>query len=243
MPILIAQLDCPIASEVESFIASARRLRSAAAYHLYNPGGGLHPLALGSLLQEELKKEVYLHIHPADRNRAALFSDLLTANVLGLQKVVLSAGQHPVKTYLKEAKPVYDLDLLQLLRMALRAKAGFDPADGPLEEGLSLQIGVQAKVDAPLELLRLKQMVDMGAEYVFLKWPSQLMALSQLHQEIARPIYLSLDLERIEKGEREWGEVMEAGISGLNLRIPAGQEDKGEEVLRWFSRYPWSASS
>jgi len=199
-------------------------------------------LALGSLLQGELKKEVYLHFHPADCNRAALFSDLLTANVLGLQKVVLSAGQHPSKTYLKEAKPVYDLDLLQFLRMALRAKAGFDPANGALEEGLTLQIGVQAKVESPLELLRLKQMVDMGAEYVFLKWPSKHLPLSQLQKEVARPIYLSLGLDKLEKREREWREVMDSGISGINIRIPAGQEAKGEEALKWFSRYPWSES-
>lgn len=242
MTSLIAQLDCPIATEVESFLASAKTLKSAGAYHLYNPGGGLHSLALGSLLQEELKKEVYLHLHPADRNRAALFSDLITAEVLGLGKVVLSAGQHPAKTYLKEAKPVYDLDLLQFLRMALRAKAGFDPANGALEEGLSLQIGVLAKVDSPLELFRLKQMADMGAEYVFLKWPSKLLPLSQLQREIARPICLSLELDKIEKNEGEWGELMQSGIMGINIRIPAGQEARGEEALKWFSRYPWSES-
>jgi 5,10-methylenetetrahydrofolate reductase len=234
---LIAQLDCPVATEVEAFLAAAKKLKSAGALHLYNAGGGLHPLALGSLLEEELSKEIYVHFHPGDRNRAALFSDLLTANVLGLEKIVLSSGQHPTKTRFKEAKPVYDLDLLQFLRMALRAKAGFDPADGLLEEGLSLQIGVLAKVDSPLELLRLKQMADMGADYIFLKWPSKLLPLSQLQREIGKPIYLSLDLERVKKEEKEWREVRRSGIAGINLLVPAGQEAKGEEALKWFSRY------
>jgi 5,10-methylenetetrahydrofolate reductase len=237
MRTLIAQLNCPVATEVESFLSAARRLKSASAFQVYNAGGGLHPLALGSLLQEETGKEIYLHLHPADRNRAALFSDLLTANVMGLEKVVLSAGQHPIKTRFKEAKPVYDLDLLQFLRLALRAKAGFDPGDNPLEEGLSLQIGVLAKVDSPLELLRLKQMVDMGADYVFLKWPSSLLPLRELQSQVGKPIYLSLELEKMKKEEKDWDPIKESGVAGINLLIPEGQETKGEEAFKCLSRY------
>jgi len=239
MRLLIAQLECPITTDIETFLAAAKGLVSAGGFHLYNPGGGLSPLALGSFLQEELGKEIYLHFHPADRNRAALFSDLITASALGLEKVVLSSGQHPVKTRFPQAKPVYDLDLLQLLQMAHRVRAGFDPAGESefIEGGVSLQIGVSAKVDSPLELLRLKQMVDMGADYVFLKWPSQLLDLSRL-PEIGKPIYLSLGLEELEKKEEgDWRKVKDSPVAGINLRIPVGQEAKGEEVLRWHSRY------
>jgi hypothetical protein len=236
MRLLIAQLECPsTTTDVEAFLASARRLESAGGFHLHNPGGGLNTLALGSLLQEELQKEIYLHFHPADRNRAALFSDLITASALGLEKVVLSSGLHPVKTRFPEAKPVYDLDLLQLLRMADQVRTGVDPAGNSIEGGAPLQIGVLAKVDSPLELLRLKQMVDVGADYLFLKWPSKLLGLSQL-EGIGKPIYLSVGLE-LERGEGDWRKAKECPIAGINLQIPAGQEEKGEDVLRWYSRY------
>jgi hypothetical protein len=240
---LIAQLDCPITGDVETFLAAAKRLKSAGAFHLYDPGGGLSPLALGSLLQEELGKEIYLHLHPADRNRAALFSELITANAVGLEKIVLGAGQHPAKTLLKEAKPVFDLDLLQLLRMALYTKSGFDPAGRSMKGEVFLQIGVLAKVDSPLELFRLRQMVDMGADYVFLKWPSKLLILAQLPKEIGKPTYLSLALEEA-RGFREedWGELKASAVAGINLRIPGGKEDEGEEVLRWYFHYLSSES-
>ena len=236
MRLLIAQLECPITTDVETFLDAAKSLTSAGGFHLYNPAGGLNLLALGSLLQEELGKEIYLHFHPADRNRAALFSDLLTASALRLEKIVLSSGQHPVKSRFPQAKPVYDLDLLQLLQMAHRVRAGFDPAGESIEGGVPLQIGVSAKADSPLELLRLKQMVELGADYVFLRWPSKLLGLSQL-QEIGKPIYLSLGLEELEKEEGDWRKVKDLPIAGINLCIPAGQETKGEKVLKWCSRY------
>jgi hypothetical protein len=241
MRLLIAQLECPITTDVEAFLAAAKGLTSAGGFHLYNPGGGLSPLALGSLLQEELGKEIYLHFHPADRNRAALFSDLITASALRLDKVVLGSGQHPAKTRFPQAKPVYDLDLLQLLQMTQRVRAGFDPAGGSLEGGVPLQIGVSAQADSPVELLRLKQMIELGADYVLLRWPSKLLGLSQL-QEMGRPIYLSLGLEELGKEGEDWRKVKDPPIAGINLRIPAGQETKGEEVLKWCSRYLSSES-
>lgn len=237
MVVLIAQLECPLATEVESFLARTRRLRSATGFHLYNNGGGLHPVALGSLLQQELEKEVYLHLQPADRNRAALFSDLLTAYVTGLDKVVLGSGEHPIKTRFPEAKPVYDLDLLQLLRMTIKAREGFDPADRPLGEALALQVGVQVRVDSPLEFLRLRQMVEWGVDFVFLKWPSRFLDLFQLQIQIERPIYLSVELKQVRREEGDWQRIRDSGLAGINLVVPAGEEDRAEETFRWFSRY------
>jgi hypothetical protein len=235
---LIAQLDCPVTADIDSFLATAQQLSSAEAFHLFNPGGGLHPLALGSLLQQELGKEIYLHLHPGDRNRAALFSDLITANALSLEKVILSVGPHPSKTSYPEAKPVFDIDLLQFLRMALRAREGFDPAGRPIEGGpLVLQIGAQAKVDSPLELFRVKQMADMGADFLLLKWPSSLLSLSQVSKEIRKPIFLSLELDHPREGKGGWQETKGGGIAGINLRVPPGQAEKGEEVLKWYSHY------
>jgi hypothetical protein len=120
--------------------------------------------------------------------------------------------------------------------MAHRVRAGFDPAGKSIEGNVPLQIGVSAKVDSPLELLRLKQMVELGADYVFLRWPSKLLRLFQL-QEIGKPIYLSLGMEELEKEEGDWRKVKDLPIAGINLCIPAGQETKGEKVLKWCSRY------
>jgi methylenetetrahydrofolate reductase (NADPH) len=53
-----------------------------------------------------------------DRNRIALQSDLLSAAVLGIPNVLLLTGDHPVHGDHPEAKPVFDLDGVQLVRTA-----------------------------------------------------------------------------------------------------------------------------
>ena len=68
-----------------------------------------------------------------DRNRLALQSDLLAASSLGIQNVLavsgdyLSWGDHP------QAKPVYDLDSVQLLKTLNGLNRGQDFSGNPLE--------------------------------------------------------------------------------------------------------------
>jgi methylenetetrahydrofolate reductase (NADPH) len=69
-----------------------------------------------------------------DSNRIALQSDLLTAYSLGIDNVLLLTGDHIQLGDHKEAKPVFDLDSVQLIRMAAGLRNGRDIAgnDGPV---------------------------------------------------------------------------------------------------------------
>jgi 5,10-methylenetetrahydrofolate reductase len=53
-----------------------------------------------------------------DRNRIALQSDLLSASAMGIPNVLLMTGDHPRFGDHAEAKPVFDLDSIALLRAA-----------------------------------------------------------------------------------------------------------------------------
>ena len=53
-----------------------------------------------------------------DRNRIALQSELLSASALGVPNVVIMTGDHPRHGDHADAKPVFDLDSTQLLRVA-----------------------------------------------------------------------------------------------------------------------------
>lgn len=53
-----------------------------------------------------------------DRNRIALQSELLSASALGVPNVVVMTGDHPRHGDHADAKPVFDLDSTQLLRVA-----------------------------------------------------------------------------------------------------------------------------
>ncbi len=61
-----------------------------------------------------------------DRNRLALQSDLLNAYVLGIRNVLAITGDHVVKGDHRDAKPVYDLDSVQLLKAATILESGSD---------------------------------------------------------------------------------------------------------------------
>ena len=104
-----------------------------------------------------------------DRNRLALQADLLGASALGIRNVCLmtgddvSTGDHP------EAKPIYDLDSIHLLRMArIMRDEGTYLSGRALSEPPNFLIGaVENPFAPPLEFrpMRLGKKIEAGAEF------------------------------------------------------------------------------
>ncbi|MEJ2040721.1 MAG: methylenetetrahydrofolate reductase, partial [Desulfosarcinaceae bacterium] len=91
-----------------------------------------------------------------DRNRIALQSDLLTAYSLGIDNVLLLTGDHIQLGDHKEAKPVFDLDSVQLIKMARGLKNGVDIAGHAIENPPDMALG--AVVNPNFEPLALQLM-------------------------------------------------------------------------------------
>ena len=85
----------------------------------------LGSLATSHLLIEKGLEPVY-QMTCRDRNRLALQSDLLSAYALGVENVLAITGDLPVLGDHPEAKPVYDLDSVQLLWVIQRLNEGYD---------------------------------------------------------------------------------------------------------------------
>ncbi len=103
-----------------------------------------------------------------DRNRLALQSDLLSAAVLGIENVLLLTGDHPVLGDHPEAKPVYDLDSVQLLDCAKGLINGVDLCGNKLTGSPKLFLGavVNPGVETiDLELLKMEKKVKAGAQF------------------------------------------------------------------------------
>jgi 5,10-methylenetetrahydrofolate reductase len=113
-----------------------------------------------------------------DRNRLAIQSDLLSAHALGIRNVLaltgdhLSAGDHP------EAKPVFDIESAQLLKVIDRLNNGRDCstqyAGKKLEDGTELkgntdffQGAVVTPEANPLEpqLMKFEKKIEAGAKF------------------------------------------------------------------------------
>ena len=69
----------------------------------------------GSLAALSAGLEPVMQMTCRDRNRIALQSDLLGASALGIRNVLVMTGDHPKFGDHPEAKPVFDLDSVQLL--------------------------------------------------------------------------------------------------------------------------------
>jgi methylenetetrahydrofolate reductase (NADPH) len=81
-----------------------------------NPSAHIQLSSLaGSVLTAAAGVEPVMQLTCRDRNRIALQSDLVAAATLGIPNVLLLTGDHPRFGNDPDAKPVYDLDSVQLI--------------------------------------------------------------------------------------------------------------------------------
>lgn len=130
-------------------------------------------MRLGSMAMCHLLKdrghEPVLQMVCRDRNRLALQSDLLSAWVLGIENVLCLTGDYPTLGDHPGAKPVYDLDSVQLLAAARGLNEGRDMAGNELDGKPDFCLGaVVTPGGNPVEmqLLKLRKKVDAGAEFI-----------------------------------------------------------------------------
>jgi len=124
-------------------------------------------LAMCRLLREQGCEPV-LQVTCRDRNRLSLQSELLSAAVLGIENVLCLTGDHIVLGDHPEARPVFDLDSVQLLKAVDDLNSGRDMAGHQLDGTPSLFPGavVTPEFD-PLEpqLIKMKKKIDAGAQF------------------------------------------------------------------------------
>jgi len=116
----------------------------------------------------ELGLEPVFQLTCRDRNRLALQSDLLSAWALGIENVLCLTGDHPVLGDHTEAKPVYDLDSVQLLKAASTLNQGHDMSGHELESSPSFFLGaVVTPAAEPLEpqIIKMKKKIEAGASF------------------------------------------------------------------------------
>ncbi len=103
-----------------------------------------------------------------DRNRLALQSDLLSAWTMGIENVLCLTGDHPILGDHSEAKPVYDLDSVQLIKAASTLNQGNDLAGHELESKPNFFLGAVVTPAAdPVEpqIIKMKKKIEAGASF------------------------------------------------------------------------------
>ena len=116
--VVTAEIGPPRGVDPGAVAAAAQRLRGwvDAANVTDNQGAHVRLSSLaGSVLAARSGVEPVMQLTCRDRNRIALQSDLISAATLGVPNVLLLSGDHPRFGHDPEAKPVYDLDCVQLM--------------------------------------------------------------------------------------------------------------------------------
>ena len=112
--------------------------------------------------------EPILQMTCRDRNRIGLQSDLLGANILGVKNVLCMTGDHVLAGDHKQAKPVYDVESVQLLKIVDSLNNGKDMAGNDLKGSTDFFQGAVVTPEAnPLEpqLIKFEKKVKAGAKF------------------------------------------------------------------------------
>jgi methylenetetrahydrofolate reductase (NADPH) len=122
----------------------------------------------GCLLVKECGGEPIYQVTCRDRNRLALQADLLMAYSRGVTNVLCLTGDSVDVGDHKEAKPVFDLDSVQLLRTARELEAGKDMGGNELKGAPQFCLGASVHPEADFiepQLIKFEKKVTAGARF------------------------------------------------------------------------------
>ena len=130
----------------------------------------LSSLSVAHIVQKETGMETICQMTVRDRNRLALFSELLGAAALGIRNVLTMSGDHTSLSDNPGAMPVYDIDTAQFVYMVRRmVDEGVDLEGNKIDGKVKLHVGIVGNPNAdPLEveLLKIERKVKIGADFM-----------------------------------------------------------------------------
>lgn len=170
--VITAEVGPPKGVDIQEMLENAELMRGKVdAINVTDQQSSV--MRLGSLpvcrLLVERDLEPVFQVTCRDRNRVALQSDLLGAYTLGIKNVLcltgdfIALGDHP------QAKAVFDLDSVSLLRAAKELEQGKDMAGNELEGNPSFCLGAVVNPGAdPLEpqIIKLEKKVQAGSQFI-----------------------------------------------------------------------------
>jgi 5,10-methylenetetrahydrofolate reductase len=126
-------------------------------------------ISLALHIQRRVGLDTIIHFTTRDRNLMALQSELLGAHSHGIRNILALTGDPPRMGNLPQAKAVWDVDAIGLIKILKRMNEGQDWAGNSI--GMQAQFFVGCAVnpvadDLELELDRFHRKLEAGADYV-----------------------------------------------------------------------------
>ena len=123
------------------------------------------------LVQEKVGLEAVWQMTVRDRNRIALFGDLLGGAILGLKNLLALTGDHSALGDHQSARAVYDLDSTQLIALVSKmVDEGIDLEGNEIAGGKpQINVGCAANPNSnprEPEILKVGRKVEVGADFI-----------------------------------------------------------------------------
>jgi len=168
--LITAELFPPKGTDISPFLQRASALKNLDAVNVTDNQRA--SMRVGSLAMSRLLLEMgiepIMQLAARDKNRIALQSELLSANVLGIENVLVISGDHPNAGEYAGTKTVYDLDTVQLIKTARLLETGVDLAGKKLLGVPKFCVGAVVNPSAQpndLQALMFAKKVAAGAEF------------------------------------------------------------------------------
>ncbi len=170
--IITAEIAPPRGTEWHSVMESIRPLRGKVdAFNVTDCQRSMvrmSSLAMSKLLLDNGFEPIY-QLTCRDRNRIALQSDLLGAAALGIKTVCLMTGDFTTLGDQPDAKPVFDLDSVGLIKIAKKLESGKLLNGKELRGSFKFTVGAVFNPFAGpkrLQILKLRKKIESGAEFI-----------------------------------------------------------------------------
>ena len=123
------------------------------------------------LVQEKVGLEAIWQMTVRDRNRIALFGDILGGAILGLKNMLALTGDHSALGDHQNARAVYDLDSTQLIDLVSKMVDDGTDLEGKEIEGgkIEMNVGCAANPNSnprEPEILKVGRKIEVGADFI-----------------------------------------------------------------------------
>jgi methylenetetrahydrofolate reductase (NADH) len=169
--LVTAELNPPKGTDLSDLMKKAELLRNYVdAFNLTDSASAIMtmaPIAAAARLKEA-GFEPILQVTSRDRNRIAVQGDLLANAALGVTTMVCMGGDPPGAGDHPEAKGVFDLDTMALLKAATALNAGTDYMGKELKGATNYCVGAVCNPgadDLDKEIARMAEKVEAGAVF------------------------------------------------------------------------------
>jgi methylenetetrahydrofolate reductase (NADPH) len=169
--VVTSEIGPPKGVHIEEMMADAELLRGRVdainVTDLQSSVMRLGSLAVCHLLQEKGLEPIF-QMTCRDRNRLGLQADLLSASVLGIKNVLALTGDYASLGDHPQAKPVFDLDSVNLIGVIKKLESGTDMVGNPLSGAPNFFVGAVVNPGAnppESQLIKMEKKIRAGASF------------------------------------------------------------------------------